>query len=208
MKPEGLASLVADIKPTDLTADESVAYDLAFKLGRVGTLPEPLYWLAVATLGQDGKNEMIYLVGLHAMVSDHAQRVQRAGVGSLTGEPVRAHFAQFHCNRRLFAAFLYPGRERLERGALAQGIAAVGGVDGREMDEGLAVGELEGGVLETRGSGFSKLLEHFLNVLLVLFGAPGLGFVPDHNCPHDVLPRAPALARITAELYHGAERRA
>jgi alkylhydroperoxidase family enzyme len=69
MKPERLASLVADVKPADLTAEESVAYDLAFKLVRGGVLPEPLYRLAVDTFGQHGTNEMIYLVGLYALVS-------------------------------------------------------------------------------------------------------------------------------------------
>jgi len=69
MKPERLATLVADVKPKDLSAEESVAYDLAFKLVRGGTLPEPLYQLAVDTFGQHGTNEMIYLVGLYAMVS-------------------------------------------------------------------------------------------------------------------------------------------
>jgi 4-carboxymuconolactone decarboxylase len=69
MKPERLATLVADVKPKDLSAEESVAYDLAFKLVRGGTLPEPLYRLAVDTFGQHGTNEMIYLVGLYAMVS-------------------------------------------------------------------------------------------------------------------------------------------
>ena len=69
MKPERLASLVADLKPDDLTAEESVAFDLAYKLVRGGTLPEPLYRLAVETFGQRGTNEMIYLVGLYSLVS-------------------------------------------------------------------------------------------------------------------------------------------
>ena len=69
MKPERLASLVADLKPDDLTAEESVAFDLAYKLVRGGTLPEPLYRLAVETFGQRGANEMIYLVGLYSLVS-------------------------------------------------------------------------------------------------------------------------------------------
>ena len=69
MKPGRLASLVADLKPDDLTADESVAFDLAYKLVRGGTLPEPLYRRAVETFDQHGTNEMIYLVGLYAMVS-------------------------------------------------------------------------------------------------------------------------------------------
>jgi 4-carboxymuconolactone decarboxylase len=32
-------------------------------------LPEPLYRLAVKTFGQHGTNELIYLVGLYALVS-------------------------------------------------------------------------------------------------------------------------------------------
>ena len=69
MRPERLATLVADLKPSDLSADESVAFDVAYKLVRGGVLPEPLYRLAVGTFGQHGANEMIYLVGLYSMVS-------------------------------------------------------------------------------------------------------------------------------------------
>ena len=69
MPAERLATLVADLKPTDLSKDESVAFDFAYALSRGGTLPEPLYRLAVATFGQHGTNELIYLVGLYALVS-------------------------------------------------------------------------------------------------------------------------------------------
>lgn len=69
MKPERLAALVADLKPGDLSKEENVAFDLAFKLVRGGTLPEPLYRLAVETFGQHGTNELIYLVGLYSLVS-------------------------------------------------------------------------------------------------------------------------------------------
>jgi 4-carboxymuconolactone decarboxylase len=69
MSQERLATLVADVKPVDLAKDESVAYDLAYALSRGGTLPEPLYRLAVTTFGQHGTNELIYLVGLYALVS-------------------------------------------------------------------------------------------------------------------------------------------
>jgi 4-carboxymuconolactone decarboxylase len=69
MRPERLATLVADLKPSDLSADESVSFDVAYKLVRGGVLPEPLYRLAVGTFGQHGTNEMIYLVGLYSMVS-------------------------------------------------------------------------------------------------------------------------------------------
>lgn len=69
MSPERLATLVADLKPRDLDAQESIAFDLAYCLVRGGTLPEPVYRLALATFGQKGLNELIYLVGLYAMVS-------------------------------------------------------------------------------------------------------------------------------------------
>lgn len=68
MPVERLAMLVADLKPNDLAKDESIAYDLANALSRSGMLPEPLYRLSLATLGQQGTNELIYLVGLYAMV--------------------------------------------------------------------------------------------------------------------------------------------
>lgn len=69
MAAERLATLVADLKPNDLSRDESVAYDLAYTLSRGGVLPEPLYRLALAAFGQHGLNELIYLVGLYALVS-------------------------------------------------------------------------------------------------------------------------------------------
>ena len=69
MPAERLATLVVDLKPIDLGKEESIAYDVAYALSRGGTLPEPLYRLALATFGQHGTNELIYLVGLYALVS-------------------------------------------------------------------------------------------------------------------------------------------
>lgn len=69
MPLDRLATLVADLKPSDLNKEESAAYDLAYALCRGGLLPEPIYRLALATFGQKGTNELIYLVGLYSMVS-------------------------------------------------------------------------------------------------------------------------------------------
>ncbi len=69
MPAERLATIVADLKPTDLSPQESIAFDLAFTLVRGGTLPEPIYALALKTFGQHALNEMIYLVGLYSLVS-------------------------------------------------------------------------------------------------------------------------------------------
>jgi len=69
MTAERLATMVAGLKPVDLAADESIAFDLAFALVRGGTLPEPIYRLAITAFGQHGTNELIYLVGLYSLVS-------------------------------------------------------------------------------------------------------------------------------------------
>jgi len=69
MSSERLATITADLKPTDLSAQESIAFDLAFALVRGGVLPEPIYALALKTFGQHALNEMIYLVGLYSLVS-------------------------------------------------------------------------------------------------------------------------------------------
>ena len=68
MSAHRLATLVANLKPNDLSPQESVAFDFAYALVRGGTLPEPLYRLAVETFGQHSTNEMIYLVGLYCLV--------------------------------------------------------------------------------------------------------------------------------------------
>jgi 4-carboxymuconolactone decarboxylase len=69
MRRDRLAAPVASLKPIDLIANESVGFDVANKLVRGGTLPEPLYRLAVDTFGQHGTNEMIYFVRLFSLMS-------------------------------------------------------------------------------------------------------------------------------------------
>jgi hypothetical protein len=69
MPAKRLSQLCANIRPDDLSDEEGVAYDVAFALVNGGVLPEPCYRLAVATFGQHGANELIYLVGLYCLVS-------------------------------------------------------------------------------------------------------------------------------------------
>ena len=69
MTTKRLATLCCGEKPDDLNDQESIAYDVAYALVNGGVLPEPAYRLAVETFGQHGTNELIYLVGLYAMVS-------------------------------------------------------------------------------------------------------------------------------------------
>jgi len=69
MAPDRLAALVAGVKPTDLSKEENIAFDFSYSLARGGVLPEPLYRLSIDTFGQHATNELIYLVGLYALVS-------------------------------------------------------------------------------------------------------------------------------------------
>ena len=69
MTADRLSTLSAGSRPSDLTVEEGCAYDVAFALTGGGVLPEPCYTRAVTLFGQHGANELIYLVGLYAMVS-------------------------------------------------------------------------------------------------------------------------------------------
>ena len=64
-----LATLISGSRPAGLTREEGIGYDVAYALVNGGVLPEPVYRIAVSTFGQHGANELIYLVGLYALVS-------------------------------------------------------------------------------------------------------------------------------------------
>lgn len=64
-----LATIVAGQRPSDLTKEEAVAYDMASALVSGGVLPELVYRAAVEQFGVHGAAELSYLVGLYCMVS-------------------------------------------------------------------------------------------------------------------------------------------
>jgi alkylhydroperoxidase family enzyme len=64
-----LATIVAGQRPPDLTEDEASAYDVAAALNHGGVLPELTWRCAVQRFGQHGAAELVYLVGLYALVS-------------------------------------------------------------------------------------------------------------------------------------------
>jgi len=64
-----IATIVAGERPTDLTREEAIAYDMASALVSGGVLPELTYRQAVAAFGEAGTAELISLVGLYCMVS-------------------------------------------------------------------------------------------------------------------------------------------
>jgi 4-carboxymuconolactone decarboxylase len=69
LSDEQIATIVAGERPTDLSKDEALAYDMASALVSGRLLPQLLYDQAKKTFGQEGLAEFIYLVGLYCSVS-------------------------------------------------------------------------------------------------------------------------------------------
>ncbi len=63
-----IATIVAGERPTDLTRDEAVAYDVAAALSRGAPLPETIYQAGLDAFGKQGMAEIIYLVGCFHLV--------------------------------------------------------------------------------------------------------------------------------------------
>ncbi len=69
LSDDKLATIVAGQRPADLTATESVAYDMAAALVSGGVLPELTWRAAVAAFSPHGAAELSYLIGLYCLVS-------------------------------------------------------------------------------------------------------------------------------------------
>jgi len=63
-----IATIVAGERPSDLTDDERVAYDMAAALNRGGPLPETTYRAVLDRFGEEGLAEIVFLVGCFSMV--------------------------------------------------------------------------------------------------------------------------------------------
>ena len=66
---EKIATMAAGQRPSDLTREEAIAYDVASTLVDHGVLPEINYRLAADAFGEHGAAELIYLVGCYCLVS-------------------------------------------------------------------------------------------------------------------------------------------
>ena len=69
LSDEKLATIVAGQRPTDLTRQEAVAYDVASSLVNGGVLPELTWRAALEQFGPHGAAELSYLIGLYCLVS-------------------------------------------------------------------------------------------------------------------------------------------
>jgi 4-carboxymuconolactone decarboxylase len=64
-----IATIVAGQRPSDLTREEGIAYDMAAVLNRGASLPESTYRAALAAFGEEGLAEVVFLVGCFSMVA-------------------------------------------------------------------------------------------------------------------------------------------
>jgi len=64
-----IATIAAGQRPSDLTREESIAYDMAAALNRGAPLPESTYRTALTTFGEEGLAEVVFLVGCFSMVA-------------------------------------------------------------------------------------------------------------------------------------------
>jgi 4-carboxymuconolactone decarboxylase len=59
---------LAGERPSDLTRDEAVAYEMAAALNRGAPLPASIYQAALKTFGEQALAEIVFLVGCFSMV--------------------------------------------------------------------------------------------------------------------------------------------
>ncbi len=63
-----IATIVAGERPSDLTHEEGVAYDMAAALNRGAALPQTTYQAVLNTFGEQALAEIVFLVGCFSMV--------------------------------------------------------------------------------------------------------------------------------------------
>lgn len=64
-----ITAIVANAKPSDMTMEESIAFDVAYALCRGGPLPEPIWQLAVDAFTKVGASQLVHLVAVYSLVS-------------------------------------------------------------------------------------------------------------------------------------------
>jgi 4-carboxymuconolactone decarboxylase len=64
-----ISTIIAGQRPSDLTTEEALAYDVTSALVSRGVLPNLTYQKAVSLFGVEGAAELIYLVGLYCLVA-------------------------------------------------------------------------------------------------------------------------------------------
>jgi 4-carboxymuconolactone decarboxylase len=81
LRTDQIAALSAGARPADLSEDELLAADVASALVRGGPVPGPLYDAAVAELGQDGFDAVVFIT-VHYLVLGTLLNAYDVPVGS------------------------------------------------------------------------------------------------------------------------------
>lgn len=69
LAPEKVASIAAGQRPSDLSEEEAVAYDVAAALAAGGSLPATTYARATRAFGTEQVGELVFLVGSYCLIS-------------------------------------------------------------------------------------------------------------------------------------------
>lgn len=69
LSPAKIAAIAAGQRPSDLSVEEAIAYDIAATLAGGKQLPGSTYQAAIAAFGQEGVGELTYLIGGYCLVS-------------------------------------------------------------------------------------------------------------------------------------------
>ena len=64
-----VATIVAGQRPSDLSDEETIAYDVAHVLAAGRILPASTYTHAVDRLGRDGVGELVFLIGSYCLIA-------------------------------------------------------------------------------------------------------------------------------------------
>ena len=69
LTPSKIATITAGQRPSDLSEEEAVAYDVAAVLAGGGQLGDTTYQAAIKVFGDQGTAELFYLIGCYGMIS-------------------------------------------------------------------------------------------------------------------------------------------
>ena len=69
MSEQKIASLSTGQRPSDLTEEENLAFDIASLMTKGGQLPESIYKLAINKFGNNGFAEIVHVIGCYTLIS-------------------------------------------------------------------------------------------------------------------------------------------
>lgn len=90
LRPDQMAALSVGSRPAGLSEEELLAADVASALTRAGAVPGPLYDAAVATLGQQGLDAVVF-IAIHYLALGVLLNAYDVPAGGPAGSPAGQH---------------------------------------------------------------------------------------------------------------------